>query len=935
MQELLYTSVPRGLKPGSRGFSTVLSTQGMVAPLAAALEALSGYRPVFPIGHARVAENPVVYSHLKLQVAGKSWYVLSRVADYGLDYSQRTNKLAHHLVLDKSELPSAGPASLLRASGIMRESWEGDPKIVPPKPIARETSAPSGVCQAWKTMTGDAGWAGVLAESFLKDPNRPVILLFEPGQDLRPLIDESLSLLPAERRWDVTFNTYFTGSSQGITCLWRGIAHGSKEATESLRFVNALRIDLTSTDVGRAEGGELVDAARNGIRLTERPTLSPKQTASREQTEPRVVVMDDAAEPTVSRSSYEEADTETHAAPVASHDHSQAPPRLTPSVFKFANAPRDSVAGDRTGRKSSVRKHRMRNVAIGAVVLLIASAIGFAVYLAAQASASAQTLAAIDRFIDEGRLVEARKLLDQHPSHATHGDWLAVKRKLDAADQKERDRKEELESLLAKVAVAKNADSALKQLERSRDLASTSEEKERVVSLVATWRTKKEQERKQELESLLVQVADAKDPDSALKQLEHCHDLASTPEEKERVVSLVATWRTKKEQERRKVAEAKLKADGEAAKKNADEQAAAKANADANKHRVELFEIFEGTSPKLKQNSFHQTTIPSSELSDATLNLMTVFDKPKYEATFSNARLLLKTTVTTEHYGTFTLTDDSGFLRLNFEKIKDVDASRFLRFSVLRLTSGSRVIDFSFFKSATLPVSRFINGKTQFDSIELKEALDQNLDVRCDKIEIKTEKDGKHFFQLDRKPSDQKDSEFAFSGSFDKKTCESFSQKKVKVVITKTKRASEFEVAIHCDPSECADRKLKLSTDVAALVNGGPGFVTQWKKKSSPGWVILHNTRGLFFEIEKAEQNWRVKNSKVPEKEDNEAKQFMKDLKALKDTTPLIATEIEKANTIANALGAADITVTFSIQIGRGAQAAKTELLQLTSIEKK
>ena len=352
MQELLYTSVPRGLKPGSRGFSTVLSTQGMVAPLAAALEALSGYRPVFPIGHARVAENPVVYSHLKLQVAGKSWYVLSRVADYGLDYSQRTNKLAHHLVLDKSELPAAGPASLLRASGIMRESWEGEPKIVPAKSMSKHPIAPSGMCQAWKEMTGDAGWAGVLAESFLKDPNRPVILLFEPGQDLRPLIDESLSLLPAERRWDVTFSTYFTGSSQGITCLWRGIVLGSKEATESLRFVNALRIDLTTSEIGRAEGGELVDAARKGIRLTARPTLSPKQTASREQPKPRAVVKDNADESTVPKSTDEASNTETHATPVVNYDHSQAPPRLTPSVFKFANAVKQTAADYRVVHKS-------------------------------------------------------------------------------------------------------------------------------------------------------------------------------------------------------------------------------------------------------------------------------------------------------------------------------------------------------------------------------------------------------------------------------------------------------------------------------------------------------------------------------------------------------------------------------------------------------
>ena len=352
MQELLYTSVPRGLKPGSRGFCTVLSTQGMVAPLAAALEGLSGYRPVFPLGHERVAENPIVYSHLKLQVAGKSWHVLSRIADYGLDYSQRTNKLAHHLVLDKSELPAAGPASLLRVAGIMRESWEGDPKIVPPKPISRQPSAPSGVCQAWKEMTGDAGWAGVLAESFLKDPNRPVILLFEPGQDLRPLMDESLSLLPPERRWDVTFSTYFTGSSQGITCLWRGIAVGSKEASESLRFVNALRIDLTSADFSRAEGGELVDAARKGVRPSARPVSPPKQTASREQQEPRVVLMDDSEQQTNLTTASPIATTRAYGSPVADNDKSQAPPVLTRSAFRFARDPSDTDEGRSRPSKS-------------------------------------------------------------------------------------------------------------------------------------------------------------------------------------------------------------------------------------------------------------------------------------------------------------------------------------------------------------------------------------------------------------------------------------------------------------------------------------------------------------------------------------------------------------------------------------------------------
>ena len=232
-QELLYTSAPRGLKPGSRGFCTVLSTQGMAAPLATALEGLSGYRPIYPTGDERASRNPVVASHLKLQAAGRSWSVLSRIADYGLDYSQRANKLAHHVVIDKSEQPASGPASLLVTRGYMRDEWSGEPKVVALKPGAREVRAPSGPCSAWQETAGDAGWAGVLAESFLHDPERLVILLFAPGQDILPLFNEALSLLPPERRWDVTFSTYFTGLATSTTCVWRAMVHDSDPRRQS------------------------------------------------------------------------------------------------------------------------------------------------------------------------------------------------------------------------------------------------------------------------------------------------------------------------------------------------------------------------------------------------------------------------------------------------------------------------------------------------------------------------------------------------------------------------------------------------------------------------------------------------------------------------------------------------------------------------------
>lgn len=265
-QELLYTSAPFGLKPGSRGFCTVLSTQGMPAPLATALESLSGYRPAYPPSDARSHLNPVVTSHLKVQAAGRSWHVLSRIADYGLDYSQRPNKLAHHVVLDPGELVEAGPADLLNAPSFMRTEWHEEPRLVPAKAVKKLGSPQRVICQAWKDMTGDAGWAGVIAESFLRDLERPIFLIFEPGQDVLPLIAEALYLLPPQRRWEVTFSTYFTGLPQAVGCTWRCMLAGSAEAHQSLRFVKALRIDLTSASIGLATGGSLVQAARGAVR---------------------------------------------------------------------------------------------------------------------------------------------------------------------------------------------------------------------------------------------------------------------------------------------------------------------------------------------------------------------------------------------------------------------------------------------------------------------------------------------------------------------------------------------------------------------------------------------------------------------------------------------------------------------------------------------
>jgi len=265
-QELHYTSVPRGLRPGTRGFCTVAVTPQIPGPLVDRLEALSSYQPVFSLHDPSAALNPIVFSHLHLTVSGKAVSVLSRIGPAGLDYSARPNKYAHHVVLEGNERPVGGPAWLLTQPDFMQAVWDGEPREIPTGRIPPQGDRLPGVARTWQTLTGDAGWAGVLAEAFLADPKRLVFLVFRPGMDLLPLFLEATALLPASRRWEIDFSTYFSQLPQGVACSWRGVLEGSDEAKNARRLPNALFLDLC-WPLGRAEGGSLVYLARTGEQL--------------------------------------------------------------------------------------------------------------------------------------------------------------------------------------------------------------------------------------------------------------------------------------------------------------------------------------------------------------------------------------------------------------------------------------------------------------------------------------------------------------------------------------------------------------------------------------------------------------------------------------------------------------------------------------------
>ncbi len=245
-QELIYTSAPRGLRKGSSGFCTVACTRGMAPNYIETLESLSGYTAVFAAHDRKARLNPVASSHYQIRIGGKQVNILSRVAFTGVDHTQRTNKLAYHIVLDARERARGGPAWMLQQEGVMLTQWQGEPQYLDRKKQVPDGDSSPAVCDTWRELTDDAGWAGVLAQAFLNDPRQASFIIFEPGTDVLALIAEALRLLPPEMRWDVTFNTYFTSLPLGTDCAWRCCLPDASALRQARRMRGALVLDLTA-----------------------------------------------------------------------------------------------------------------------------------------------------------------------------------------------------------------------------------------------------------------------------------------------------------------------------------------------------------------------------------------------------------------------------------------------------------------------------------------------------------------------------------------------------------------------------------------------------------------------------------------------------------------------------------------------------------------
>lgn len=237
MYELVNTSVPNGLVAGTHGFATVAMTKGMPDAIRTRVENFCAY-PHRTSAHdaTYLQENPINWFHLILPTGD---HVIGRTAPCEFDYTGRTNRLSHVLVLKGGEVPAAGAVAALNLEASrFSEAWSGEPRYLPEdKGLGRRffslTKPTGGTPSNWTALLGPEGasfakrFARLLEQNMLQG-NRGIYFKVSIGWDnsgtkLLGLFSDLLNLLPENIATQVTFSTFAPCVPSGAACHLRGI----------------------------------------------------------------------------------------------------------------------------------------------------------------------------------------------------------------------------------------------------------------------------------------------------------------------------------------------------------------------------------------------------------------------------------------------------------------------------------------------------------------------------------------------------------------------------------------------------------------------------------------------------------------------------------------------------------------------------------------
>ena len=259
-RELIYTAADEGID-GLRGClcyagasNDALSNKLLLQNLLA----INNYQELYKAGNHKAHSNPIGFSHYRFNAGARDCSVISRIGPAPL-YANRTNFIAHHVILDDIDKAKAGPAWAIN-NFKFRDHWSPQIGRIDTQHLAIGSLEPR-ICNYWKSIVGDAGWAGWLAERALS--GKPITVLYPTALDPLALIQEAIALLPEYQRWNITFSTYYTLGGRGPNCTLRFIPldADSLAAPFSDKTFHDGVLNLARS-LGNAPAGALVNLAR-------------------------------------------------------------------------------------------------------------------------------------------------------------------------------------------------------------------------------------------------------------------------------------------------------------------------------------------------------------------------------------------------------------------------------------------------------------------------------------------------------------------------------------------------------------------------------------------------------------------------------------------------------------------------------------------------
>ena len=164
-QQLIYTSAPSGLVAGRSGYCTVARSATMREAVMLRLEQLSYYDHLSLAGGH---ERPISACRV-IDIRGTRYHVLSRIQDAGLDFTGRTNFIAHHLVATPDEvLQMPTPAMVFRKWAGWMTTWKSEARLLNHEDWSGLSALAATKClpaRTWASLTADAVHAYGLLEA--------------------------------------------------------------------------------------------------------------------------------------------------------------------------------------------------------------------------------------------------------------------------------------------------------------------------------------------------------------------------------------------------------------------------------------------------------------------------------------------------------------------------------------------------------------------------------------------------------------------------------------------------------------------------------------------------------------------------------------------------------------------------------------------------